>query len=207
LANTKVIAAASQTLVKNIDDVLKEHFLSSSNVPRAALHDLHDPPISTSTNAAIVAVTLFEVREDPTSRNRPRVQKNKGVLAGHIDTFKPPMALKLRYLVTPWGVTSSNQGANERELEHELLGVVAQLFYERAILQFNPAAEETHSALKLSLVPLTFEEQTRFWHAVQQKFRASLTYDVRVVNLDAQDELSSPLVSSREIQYGTLHEP
>ena len=42
------------------------------------------------------------------------------------------------------------------------------------------------------------------WHAVQQKYRASLTYDVRVINLVPLQSHSVPLVTNNENQYGLV---
>ena len=70
-----------------------------------------------------------------------------------------------------------------------MLGRVAQVLYDGAIISGTDLHGQgdlpdgnglagSSEALKVTLAPLTFEEQTRFWHAVQQKYRASLTYDV-----------------------------
>jgi hypothetical protein len=51
-------------------------------------------------------------------------------------------------------------------------------------------------AIKLKLAPLTLEEETRVWHAVQRPYRFSVTYDVRVVRIDSADvNVRSPVLS------------
>lgn len=105
-------------------------------------------------------------------------------------------------------------------LEHRMLGRVAQAFYDDSILsgtelvgdgevdsfdeQLQTGLAGSSDSLKISLAQLSFEEQTRFWHAVQKKYRVSLTYDVRVVNLEPTRIQSDSLVSDREIRYGVL---
>ena len=46
------------------------------------------------------------------------------------------------------------------------------------------AAED--QALKVTLAPLSLEERTRVWHAVQRPYRLSISYEVRVVRLDSE---------------------
>ena len=187
--------------------------------PIALLHDLHSEPAPDTGVAGVVAVTLVEVREDAASRNRPRTSNSS---SGRNVSRKPPVALVLRYLLTPWSGTGESPDAG-RKLEQRMLGRVVQVLYDDAILsegdlegvgEPDPSAvgvptglKGSNESLKVKLAPLSFEEQTRFWHAVQQKYRPSLTYDIRVVNLDPVDELSEALVSSREIRYGVLSKP
>ena len=64
-----------------------------------------------------------------------------------------------------------------------------QWLYDHAILsgpllQGNLAL--TDQCLKISLCPLTLEERTRVWHAVHKPYRLSVTYEVRVVQLESQ---------------------
>ena len=129
-------------------------------------------------NALRLTVFLFEAGEDPSARNRPRVREFN---APDIHISKPPMALLLRYMLTPWGGTESAR--------HAIIGRAMQVLYDRPILSGtqlvgNLAAED--QALKITLAPLSLEERTRVWHAVQRPYRLSVSYEVRVVNLDTE---------------------
>ena len=137
-------------------------------------HDLQSP----IQNTLRLTVFLFEAGEDPSARNRPRVRE---LTAPDIRISKPPMALLLRYLLTPWGGTESAR--------HAILGRAMQVLYDRPILSGSQlvgslAAED--QALKVTLAPLSLEERTRVWHAVQRPYRLSVSYEVRVVNLDTE---------------------
>ena len=55
----------------------------------------------------------------------------------------------------------------------------------------------TTEALKISMNQLNLEERTRIWHAVQKPYRVSLSYDVRVANLDSTIEQRVRPVTSR----------
>ena len=137
-------------------------------------HDLHSP----IQNTLRLTVFLFEAGEDPSARNRPRVRE---LNAPDIRISKPPMALLLRYLLTPWGGTESAR--------HAIIGRAMQVLYDRPILsgaQLVGSLAVEDQALKVTLAPLSLEERTRVWYAVQKPYRLSVSYEVRVVNLDTE---------------------
>ena len=70
-----------------------------------------------------LTVFLYEIAEDPTSRNRPPV---RSLPPDAPTTRKPPMALLLRYLITPWG--------GDQLTQHRMIGRALQAFYDDAIL-------------------------------------------------------------------------
>jgi hypothetical protein len=83
-----------------------------------------------------------------------------------------------------------------------LLGRALQTLHDDAILsgpQLLGGLAGTGESLKLKLAPLTLEEQTRVWHAVQRPYRLSLTYEVRVIRIDSDDVRVSPPVLSRTL--------
>ena len=90
------------------------------------------------------------------------------------------MALLLRYMFTPW--------SGDRVTDHRLLGRTLQIFYDGAIIS-GPSLQGglvgTSQALKVTLSPLTLDERARVWYAISKPYRLSVTYEVRVVNLDA----------------------
>jgi hypothetical protein len=84
---------------------------------------------------------------------------------------------------------SSRRGANEvcKTLgAAEMLATVLQTFYDQPILSgaiLEPPLDAEQHNLKVTLSPLSLEERSRVWYAVQQPYRLSLSYEVRVVNL------------------------
>lgn len=158
--------------------------------------DLHDLRQAIGANDLRVTIFLFEIVEDPSTRNRPRVRQPVDDHTVRIE--KPKLALLLRYLITPWSPS--------RQTDQIILGRVAQLFYDHPIIAGSELSgvtlPGTTEALKVTLAPLSLEDRTRVWHAVQQPYRVSVTYEVRVVNIDAQTGVPVPTVGRREIQYG-----
>ena len=185
MPDSSVIADVSFTL----QSVLTNAFsvLLPAPPPVAEIHDLQG---NISTSPARMTIFLFEVVEDPTLRNRP---PNRSVLQPETIT-RPSIPLILRYLLTPW--------SGDRLTDHRIMGRALQVLYDDAILsgtQLQGGLAGTSEAIKLKLAPLTLEERTRVWHAVQRPYRLSVTYDVRVINIDSNAVDQRPPIRSRNL--------
>jgi hypothetical protein len=126
--------------------------------------------------------------EDPSARNYPRVQQKQN---NPVVVKKPPMALQINYLFTPW--------TKQFDSDHRLLGRVLRLFYETAILDgplLQGGLAGTPNSLKVTLHSLTLEERTRIWHALNRPYRTSLSYGVRVVNIDVTQSQNVPSIAN-----------
>jgi hypothetical protein len=185
-----VIADVSDTLQSVLTKAL-----STLAPPSSAL--VHDLQGTIPTSPPILTIFLFDALEDSSARNRPRV---RGVAPPDKVTIrKPPMALMLRYLLTPW--------SGARLTDHRILGRAMQVLYDGAIIsgsQLLGGLKGTDQALKATLMPLNLEERTRVWNAVQKPYRLSVAYEIRVVNLDTRirDELHP--VADRDLDYAEL---
>jgi len=175
-----VIADVSTTL----QTVLTNSYasLDPGSPPVAEISDLQG---TISTDPARVTLFLFEAVEDPSAKNRPWSRPTAPpppppAPAGTVYMRKPPMALLLRYMMTPW--------SGDRLTDHKLVGRTLQTLYDGAILsgtQLQGGLAGTDQALKVTLSPLTLEERARVWYAIEKPYRLSITYEVRVINLDA----------------------
>jgi hypothetical protein len=188
-----VIADVSRTLRAVLNDAL------STLAPPAAA-ELHDLRTAVPETPARLTIFLYDVLEDPSARNRPRV---RGVFPPNELTIgKPPMALRLRYLLTPW--------SDERLTDYLILGRTMQALYDDAILngtQLEGNLALTNEALKVTLSPLSLDERSRVWFAIQQRYRLSIAYEVRVVNLDAETLDRRRPVSSRRLEHTDTGSP
>lgn len=181
-----VIADVSAVIVESLTRAL--HGLSQVEPPIAELNDLSEP---VSTPPPKLTVFLYEIAEDPTSRNRPHVRT---LPPDPPATRKPPMALLLRYLITPWG--------GDQATQHRMLGRALQVFYDDAILdgaQLSGSLAASADQLHVTLTPLTLDQKSWVWYAIQKPYRLSLNYEVRVVNLDAVAEVQVRPVLNRVI--------
>ncbi|GAA2365479.1 DUF4255 domain-containing protein [Streptomyces cuspidosporus] len=181
-----VIADVSTVVVETLTRALRG--LSQVEPPIAELNDLSE---TVQTPPPKLTVFLYEIAEDPTSRNRPPVRSQP---PDPPTTRKPPMALLLRYLITPWG--------GDQETQHRMLGRAMQTFYDDAILdgtRLSGSLAASTDSLHLSLTPLTLDQKSWVWYAIQKPYRLSLNYEVRVVNLDSAVETAVRPVHSRVI--------
>lgn len=182
-----VIADVSRTLVAVLSDAL------STLAPPAGA-ELHDLRGNIADTPARLIIFLYDVLEDPSARNRPRV---RGVFPPDDLTIgKPPMALRLRYLMTPC--------SDDRLTDHLILGRTLQALYDDAILngtQLEGNLALTNEALKVTLSPLSLDERSRVWFAIQQRYRLCVAYEVRVVNLDAETVERRRPVNNRRLDY------
>ncbi len=182
VADFDVIAAVSETLQDLVTQGLT--VISPASPPTAHVVDLLQP-FATPTQAR-VTLFLYEIVEDPSARNRPHTRRQSSTA---VEVRKPPMALLCRYMMTSW---SSMWSTDQR-----VLGRVMQLFYDHAIIsgpQLKGALAGTDAAIKMTLAPISLEDRARVWYSVQQPYRLSLTYEARVVDLDAQATAKVPFV-------------
>ena len=144
-----VISDVSETIV----GALNAELANLTPRARAELNDL-----SGAVPADLVlTVTLYEILEDAASRNRPRVQQTTGAATV---TRKPPMALLLRYLLTPWG--------GDQPTEQRMAGRAMQVLYDDAILDglaLKGTLAGGRDTLKITLAPLSLEDRTRVCRA------------------------------------------
>jgi hypothetical protein len=191
-----VIADVSSTLQTLLTSAFAP--LDPAAPPVAQISDLQG---NISTDPARVTIFLFEAVEDPSARNRPRVRAPAPLPPpppppNRIYSQKPPQALLLRYMLTPW--------SGDRLTDHRLLGRTLQILYDDAIIagtELQGGLAGTDQALKITLSPLTLDERARVWFAIQKPYRLSLTYEVRVVNLDAVTVDAVASVSERVTRY------
>ncbi len=183
MPDSGVIASVSETL---------KAVLSEAVNPLGATAEIHDLQGAIPPEPARLTIFLFEISEDYSARNRPRIQ---GMSGSKVTLTKPPMALVLRYLITAW--------AGDRLTEHKLLGRAMLSLYDDAIVSGpdlqGTSLRNTHEALKITLAPLTLEERTRVWFALTRAYRLSLSYEVRVVNVDSEIAERHPAVSDRSL--------
>jgi hypothetical protein len=79
-----------------------------------------------------------------------------------------------------------------------------QILYDGAIIH-GPALQGglagTSEALKITMSPIPLQERFWLWQAVQKAYRISVTYEVRVVNLDAVEPQLARPTAVRELDY------
>jgi hypothetical protein len=187
MADFRVIADVSTTLQTLLDNALTPLGVN------ARLHDLGSP---VSTTPPVLTVFLYEAGEDTASRNRPDQRRLVGPNA--VQITRAPMALMLKYLITPW--------SGDAATDHRILGRSMQVLYDNAVLegqQLQGALANTNDTLKITITPLSMDERTKVWYAVQRTYRLSSAYEVRVVNLDSTRQELRPAIREYHRHTGT----
>lgn len=193
MAGFGVIADVSETIRDAVNTALSS-LAPPPPAPQALIHNLQG---AIPSNPPILTIFLYEITEDASTRNRPARRQNTPAGAR---LRKPPLTLLLRYLLTPF--------AGDPLTEHRMIGRALQALYEHPIfagpdLRGDPAPDGlvgSADALKSTLAPLTLEDRTRVWHSVQKPYRLSVTYEVRVANIDPEEELARPYARSRRLE-------
>ena len=148
---------------------------------------LESPYDLRNNNSVRLSIYLYRIVEDAYTKNQFPVAGTGSNLR------RPPLTLDLYYLVTPL------VGApREQQI---VLGKVMQVFYDRASLSGTDlvgALAGTDDVIRIMLNPVSLEETTRVWHALEMSYRLSMCYAVRVAFVDSRRErLNQPVVEKR----------
>jgi hypothetical protein len=126
-----------------------------------------------------ISLWLYRVVVDEHQLNHPprRITPNQ--------LQAPPLPLRLHYLITPY-TSRANQG--DPDTEQYLLGKVLQLFHSKPIFRGADLREQlagSQAQVNVRLEPMTLDEITRIWDALEGSYQLSVSYEVSVVNIDS----------------------
>ena len=154
---------------------------------------LESPADLESNNSVRLSMYLYRILENPYMKNRFPVTGTGG------KQRKPPLSLDLYYLLTPLVGTPREQQI--------VLGKAMQTLYDRPILEsqdLEGSLGESGDQIRLVLNPVSLEELTRVWQALEIPYRLSVCYIARVAIMDSQlQQFSHPVVYKR-ITFGTF---
>jgi hypothetical protein len=193
MAGYTTISRVSRALQNLLTDALVD--VDQVNPPIAQLSNLKPPP---GGQPPVLTLFLYEITEDPTVRNRPheRLLETDPLGRQRYRVTKPPMPLVLRYLITPW--------ANDRDTELLMIGRTLQVLYERQIRRGSDLSPELElDSLAVTLAPLSLDERSRVWWAIQEPYRLSVNYEARVIDLDVSDGVSEAQPPVRQREFAT----
>lgn len=123
-----------------------------------------------------VSIWLYRIQRDCETLNRPP----RRIAPDQIE--RPPLPLRLHYLVTPIVDRATRPQASE--LEQHILGKALQVYHDVATLRGALLRDDlTGAAIEafVRLEPLSLEEITRVWDALEVPYQLSVSYEVSVV--------------------------
>jgi hypothetical protein len=117
---------------------------------------------------------------------------------------RPPLALRLQYLLTAFPSSATN-GGDQEQFAHVALTATMQALHANAILgEGDPAtsalAKPLVEPLRIALDALDLESLSKLWTATTQPLRLSVGYDVSLVVVDSPDaHAAGPPVKERRV--------
>jgi hypothetical protein len=190
-----VVSAVSDALRHILWEAFDQDAVVRPLVGSEAAIVFSNPTETASNTSNRLSLWLYQITENEFVKNQP-VQRANGA-----NTAKsPPLALNLFYLLTPFA--SSNAG-NEKA-DHLLIGKAMQVMYDHAILLLRDTVEDVAEELRIVFCRLTLEELTRIWEALQQPYRLSICYQVRVTRIESRRELPQARVIERGADFSPL---
>jgi hypothetical protein len=152
---------------------------------------LESPAQLESDNSVRLSMYLYRILEDPYMKNRYPISGTGG------KQQKTPLTLDLYYLLTPLVGTPREQQI--------VLGKAMQTLYDLPVLEsqdFQGPPANTGEQVRLVLNPVSLEELTRVWQALEIPYRLSVCYIARVAIVDSQLEQFYQPVVAKQIRYG-----
>ena len=195
----QALFAASETIRKFIESGISG--LSFSGTSYSAV--LNTPEELRANAQEGVSVWLYRVLRDPDRLNDPPER------VGWNQLQTPPLPLRLHYLVTPiTGASANGPGLGSSQAEQTLLGKVLQMFHVHPILRgadLQNAFIGTDVELRMRLEPMSLEEITRVWEALEGSYQLSVSYEVSLVNIESDQtpEIAEPVTVALP-EYGLI---
>lgn len=140
-------------------------------------------------NAPRLYVFLYNIIEDAYTKNRPEEFRGGARLL----SFKPPLAVSLYYMLTPYSAPRSSTTADppDRVQAHTMIALAMRAFYDNVLISpkyfpANTALQE--SQVRISSVQMNLEEITKIWSSFNRPFRLSLCFEVSIVQIQSEEK-------------------
>jgi hypothetical protein len=148
-----------------------------------------------------LSLWLYHVMPNEHLRNAPFVRRKDPNDPNNDDAlFYPPLVVNLLYLLTP--SIQADGGGNDQLADQRVLGRAMQILHDQAVLPMqSKEVPNDGGELHLSLAPRTIDEIAQVWEAMQQPYRLSVCYEVRVARIDSLRRRVGGRVAERETQF------
>lgn len=163
------------------------------SAPAAVAVTVGTPPPEPETEDPIVNLFLYRVSSNGALSNQPPAGRGERGSYGH-----PALALNLYYLLTTYGATTvpGSDTLRDEISAHDLLGHAMRVLNDYPIVTAAIETSDGHQvldadladaseAVKVTLDPLSLEDLSKVWTALNRPFRPSAAYEVSVVQIDS----------------------
>jgi hypothetical protein len=183
----EAVSSAIQTIIsERIDVPVHSHAASRSDVDVT----IGLPPKDDEVGDGDPRINLFlyRVTENPFLKNQQ--------IPGHGDPNgygHPPLSLNLHYLVTAYGLTVA-AGADlphDDRTAQQLLGSAMRILHDAPIitpaLVSDPVLDGAYEKAKVTLEPLSIEDVSKVWTALNRPYRLSVAYEASLVQIESTE--------------------
>jgi hypothetical protein len=153
---------------------------------------LNTPEEMETNNLEGLSVWLYRIERDDQRLNAPPTRPTPNRLA------PTSLPLRLHYLVAPMVALDSAFPLVSPGREQEILGKAMQLLYVRPVLRgadLRDTLTGSDERISIRLEPMSLEEITRVWNALEQPYQLSVSYEatLALVAADAQPAVIAPV--------------
>lgn len=191
MSSYTIILEVSKFLRRTLWNGFKDDTTLTQHISEEGAIVLLNPADAASNmNDRRLSLWLYQVQENPFMRNQPPSR-----IPQQDDTVRfPPLSLNLFYLLTP--------STNSMEGDQMVLGRSMQIFYDNPILLLE-STEQQGSAeeLRVNMCQRDLRELAEVWEALQQPYRLSVCYEVRVTKIDSQRTQRAGRVLERTVEF------
>lgn len=192
-----VIRSVSEALRRILWDAISADVVTRTIVGVREAIVLLNPTRTAQDSSNRLSLWLYQVIEDEFVKNQPRTPAEVPDPADPRQRYRddfPPMAIDLMYLLTPF--------APSGESDHLLLGKSIQALYDNASTFVADPAAGVAEELRIVFHRHTLEELTRIWDALNEPYRLSVCYQVRVTRIGSARRSANARVVELAGGYG-----
>lgn len=149
-----------------------------------------------------LSVWLYRVERDDQRLNAPQARPSPNRL------LPTPLPLRLHYLVTPIVTIDPAFPLTSPGREQELLGKAIQLLYDRPVMRgvdLRDTLTGSDDRLTIRMEPMSLDELTAIWHALQRPYQLSVSYEVTLAMIAPETQpATAAAVSVLDPQYNVI---
>jgi hypothetical protein len=191
------VSATLQVLLRDRLEMPLSRFPAVTSVPVTVgmppAPDGGNPP---SAEPPRVNLFLYRVSENGFLKNQEIPGRGSRGAYGH-----PPLSLELHYLLTTYGTTSEGDVPSDAKLAHDLFGNAMRVLHDYPVVAEELVRQRVSAVgtpildlsllgefeqVKLHLSPVSLEDLTKVWTALEQPYRVSAAYLVSVVQIESK---------------------
>jgi len=196
------LLATSQTLSDYLQDQLENdpnlRTFFNSGIGGTMTVSLRNPEEMTEKNDQGLSLWLYRITRDEDRLNDPPERIAPALYR------EPPLPLRLHYLFTP---VVDPATTNNTEIEQRILGKVLQCLYGHPLFRGADLSGDftgTNTELRARLEPMSVEDSTRIWNALEQPYQLSVSFEVTLVKIDSEIFENTTPVAELVPSYGVI---